>query len=158
MDLKTKIIKPLLYIRAKLVLKLQPVKKERFYSSTAEPISRKFGIDRGTPIDRYYIAKFVENNKKYIHGNCLEIEDPRYTSKYGESVTKIDILDINKKNKKANIIGDLRNLTKIKDNSYDCLVITQVIGMIDDIDSVIAECYRILKPKGTLLLTSSSMS
>lgn len=28
-----------------------------------EPISRKFGFDRGCPIDRYYINSFLKQNR-----------------------------------------------------------------------------------------------
>jgi hypothetical protein len=32
-------------------------------STRTKPISAVFGLDRGTPIDRYYIEKFIDNNK-----------------------------------------------------------------------------------------------
>jgi hypothetical protein len=41
--------------------------------SQTEPISRLFGFDRGTPIDRYYIEKFLIEKKKDICGRLLEI-------------------------------------------------------------------------------------
>ena len=39
------------------------------------PLSRDWGWDRGTPIDRYYIARFLEANGKDISGRVLEIKD-----------------------------------------------------------------------------------
>lgn len=33
-----------------------------------EPLNRKFGFSRGTPIDRYYIEKWLQANKKLIKG------------------------------------------------------------------------------------------
>lgn len=124
-----------------------------------KPLSKKFGYDRGKPIDRYYIEKFLEENKKMIKGRCLEIVDNFYTLKFGEkNVTKDDVLDNNPKNFRANIHGDLRNLTMINDDTYDCLLITQTLGMIDDYEAAIRECHRILKPGGVLLVTVSSFS
>lgn len=123
-----------------------------------EPMSRKFGIDRGTPVDRYYIEKYLAENKKYITGSVLEIGDDRYTKMFGENVTKSDILDINKNNKVANIHADLRRMPNLNNNSYDCIILTQVLGMVDDVNSVLSECYRILKPNGTLILTTSAIS
>ena len=73
-------------------------------------------------------------------------------------MTKSDILDNNPKNKLADIHDDLRNLKSIDSNSYDCLIVTQTLGMIDDYESAIRECYRILKPGGVLLVTVSSIS
>jgi hypothetical protein len=37
------------------------------------PVSPIFGIDRGFPIGRYYIEKFLEANCKDIKGRCLEM-------------------------------------------------------------------------------------
>lgn len=122
------------------------------------PISSKFGYDRGTPIDRYYINKFLQDNKMYISGRCLEIGNNDYTVKYGETrVSRSDVLDIDVNNKSANIHGDLRNLDKIADNTYDTIILTHTLGVIDDFNSAIKECYRILKPSGKILVTVSAM-
>ena len=43
------------------------------------PISEVFGQDRGTTIRRYYIDKFLKDNRKCITGNVLEIGDATYT-------------------------------------------------------------------------------
>lgn len=122
------------------------------------PVTRNYGYSRGKPIDRFYIEKFLEENKKYILGRCLEIVDNTYTQKFGgKRVTQSDALDIFP-SQRANIQGDLRNLRNIPDNTYDCLVVTQTYFLIDDYLSAIRESYRILKPGGKLLATFSTMS
>lgn len=122
------------------------------------PISDRFGFDRGTPIDRYWIDNFIRKNEKYIYGSVLEIGDNRYTKQYGHAVKRTDILDMSNSNRKATIIGDLRNLKKtIKSHSYDCVILTHVIGIIDDYRSALLEAYRILKPGGSLLITVASL-
>lgn len=126
---------------------------------TTNPLSRKFGYDRGTPIDRYYIEQFLRENSKFVKGKCLEIVDNNYTVKFGRSkVTKSDILDNDPKNHLANIHADLRDLKSVQSNSYDCLIVTQTLGMVDDYEKAIKECYRILKPGGVMLVTVSSIS
>lgn len=124
------------------------------------PISNFYGLDRGKAIDRFYIEKFLEENRGYIKGNCLELLNNDYTIKYGGNcVLKSDILDIDKNNEKANIIGDIRNLKDIiPDNSYDCIILTQVLQFIDDYTSALLECKRILKKNGYLLITVPSVS
>ena len=47
------------------------------------PISRKFGFDRGLPIDRYYIERFLERHASDIHGRVLEIAFNMYTLRFG---------------------------------------------------------------------------
>lgn len=122
------------------------------------PISNVYGLDRGIPIDRYYIEKFLEENKIYINGKCLEVLNNQYTIKYGENIIISDIIDIDKNNKKATIYGDLRKMEMIKNDYYDCIILTQVFQFIDDLDSAIKECHRILKPGGTILATMPSVS
>ncbi len=130
-----------------------------FLSSNIKPASNFYGIDRGKPIDRFYIEKFLEENKSFITGNCLEVLNNDYTIKYGEGkIIKSDVIDIESGNKNANIIDDLRDLKKISDNTYDCIILTQVFQFIDDVESAISECYRILKKDGTLLATMPSIS
>ncbi len=126
---------------------------------SVRPISIMYGFDRGKPIDRYYIEKFLYQHADSIQGVCLEITDATYTKKYGGSrVTKSEVLDIDKNNKNATIYGDLRKLRGIKANTYDCLIITQTLVMIDDYQAAIKECKRILKPGGTLLVTMPCLS
>lgn len=123
-----------------------------------KPISKHYGIERGGAIDRYYIEKFLKKNKQYIKGNCLEVLDNEYTLKYGSNITKSDILDIERKNAKATIYGDIRNLKEVPDESFDCIILTQVLQFIDDYQSAIATCHRVLKKNGVLLATLPSVS
>lgn len=139
------------------------LKKRNYYmfslpnvsNRSMEPISKKFGFDRGTPVDRYYIERFIKENSEVISGKVLEITDNYYSKTYGgDKVTQSDALDIRVENKEANIHGDLRNLNGLIENDvYDCLIITQTYVMIDDYESAIKESLRILKKGGTLLVT-----
>lgn len=125
-----------------------------------EPVSMKFGIDRGTPIDRFWIEDFLAKNKKFIKGVCLEIGNDHYTKKFGSNFFKrSDILDIDKGNTKANIIGDLKNLKNtVKNDTYDCVILTHVLGQIDNLESAISEIKRITKKGGTVLVTAACFS
>lgn len=146
-------------IRALVTVRLLPSSRYSLATKSLQPISRRFGYDRGTPIDRYWIEKFLGENQIYITGRCLEITDDAYTKRFGgNKVTRSDVLDINPKNRRANIIDDLRSLKTVKGNTYDCLLLTQVLGMIDNIDAAIEQCHRILKPGGTILVTSACFS
>lgn len=131
-----------------------------FLIKSNKPISNFYGLDRGKAIDRFYIESFLEKNKAYIKGDCLELLNNDYTIKYGgKNVLKSDILDINRSNKKANVIGDIRDLKKIiPDNSYDCIILTQVLQFIDEYNLALLECKRILRTGGSLLITVPSIS
>lgn len=149
-------------IRSRIMRLIRPKNKYFLFGTSKKrlkPISKVYGFDRGKPIDRYYIEKFLENNKKYIKGKCLEITDNVYTKKYGgRKVKESDVLDIDEKNGRANITGNLKKLGGIKSDTYDCVILTHVLGMIDDYEKAIVECRRVLKSTGALLITWSSVA
>ncbi len=39
------------------------------------PISDVWGLDRGRPLDRYYIESFLERHRGDIRGRVLEVKD-----------------------------------------------------------------------------------
>ncbi|MDO8572385.1 MAG: methyltransferase domain-containing protein [bacterium] len=129
-----------------------------FPAKSLRPISAKFGFDRGTPVDRSYIEQFIRLHAAHIKGVCLEIHDNYYTKKFGGShVTKSDVLDINADNTQANIYGDLRDIPDILNDTYDCVILTHTLGVIDNHEGAVQELLRILKPGGVILVTVSAM-
>ncbi len=118
------------------------------------PFSKKFGYDRGGPVDRYYIKKFLEQESGSIRGRVLEVGENTYTRNYGgDKVTKMDVLHVDESNESATFIGDLSNAPHIPDNTFDCIVLLQTLHLIYDFKKALKTCHRILKPGGTLLVT-----
>ena len=65
-----------------------------FARGTVRPLSDEYGMDRGTPLDRYYIEEFMACNAELVRGACLEVEDARYTRRFGrDKVTRGDVLN-----------------------------------------------------------------
>ena len=90
------------------------------------PISRTFGFDRGLPIDRHYIERFLSAHAGDIRGDVLEIGDNAYTRRFGgERVTKSDVLHVSEGNPDATIVGDLTCADFIPSDSFDCVILTQ---------------------------------
>jgi SAM-dependent methyltransferase len=120
----------------------------------ASPIDREWGYARGVPVDRHYIEQFVESNAADITGRVLEVQESDYTKRFGcDRVTHSDVLDLNPDNSRATIVSDLRAAANIPDNQYDCVILTQTLHVINDMEAVLGECHRILKPGGILLAT-----
>ncbi|AKQ44832.1 hypothetical protein TH63_03060 [Rufibacter radiotolerans] len=118
------------------------------------PFSRQFGYDRGGPIDRYYIERFLEQESAGITGRVLEIGDNEYTLRFGGTrVTQSDILHVDETNPKATFIADISHAPQIPDNSFDCILLTQTLHLIYDFMGALKTCHRILKPGGKLLMT-----
>jgi hypothetical protein len=117
------------------------------------PFSKDFGYDRGGPVDRYYIEKFLQEHATAIRGRVLEIGDNEYTLRFGQGVTQSDILHVSAGNPQATFVADLSDAPHIPDNLFDCLILTQTLQMIYDYKQALATCHRILKPGGVLLIT-----
>ena len=117
-----------------------------------KPISNDYGWSRGKPIDRFYIEKFLDTNKKLIKGACGEISEARYFKKYNNNlVTSFKIFDIDASNKLAEIHGNLEDINKIPEKVFDCFICTQVLNFIYDFSTSVESLHKMLKPEGVLL-------
>jgi SAM-dependent methyltransferase len=123
-------------------------------AARATPLSRDFGYSRGTPIDRYYIERFLEEHSADVHGRVLEIGDDAYSLRFGgDRILKQDILHIQNGHPGATIIGDLANPTVLPERTFDCMIITQTLHLIFDLPSALEQIHRSLTPGGVALLT-----
>jgi hypothetical protein len=123
------------------------------------PISEWFGFERGLPIDRYYIERFLAGHSGDIRGRVLEMGDPNYTRQFGgDRVTQSDVLHVSEGNPLATFVGDLTCAEDIPSNTFYCVIVTQTLHLIYDIRAALATLYRILTPDGVLLLTVPGIS
>lgn len=124
-----------------------------------KPVSRVFGLDRGTPIDRYYIEKFLQNNAGLIKGRLLEVAESHYSKLYGgNKVESFEILYATPDNKNATIIGDLTDISTLPENRVDCFICTQTFNFIFDVQKALEGAHHLLKPGGVLLATVAGIS
>jgi SAM-dependent methyltransferase len=121
-------------------------------------LSDHWGFDRGTPIDRYYIERFLARHRADIHGRVLEIKDSAYSRRFGDGVDTYDVLDVDAANSEATIVADLAAADAIPSDTYDCFILTQVLQYVFDLRAAIAHAHRMLKPGGVLLVTVPSVS
>jgi hypothetical protein len=120
----------------------------------ANPISREFGYDRGTPIDRYYIDHFLTSHAADINGHVLEIGDDTYTRRFGgAAVISRDVLHVSETNPDATIIGDLSVTGVLPEGRFDCAIITQTLHLIFEPEAAIGNLHASLNPGGILLVT-----
>ncbi len=130
-----------------------------FLPLPARPASRKFAFDRGTPIDRFLIERFLEAHSADIQGRVLEVADRGYTSQFGgKRVTRSDVLHAVAGNPEATIVGDLATGRGLPWGAFDCLILTQTLHVIYDIHAAVNNIHRMLKPGGTALVTIPGIS
>ncbi|MBI4364014.1 MAG: methyltransferase domain-containing protein [Candidatus Latescibacteria bacterium] len=124
-----------------------------------DPVNRRFGLGRGTPVDRYYIERFLDSVKDGIRGRVLEVGDNAYTMRFGGArVVRSDVLHAEPGHPGATIVGDLTRSEQIPSDAYDCVICTQTLPFIYEVREAVRTLYRILKPGGVLLATVPGIS
>lgn len=123
------------------------------------PISRSFGLERGWPVDRYYIEAFLGRHAGDIKGHVLEAGGlVSYTRRFGRGVTRADVLYPKAGHADGTFIGNLETGWQIPSDTFDCLVLTQVYPFIFDLPSAVRHTFRALKPGGVLLASFPGIS
>lgn len=125
---------------------------------STRPASNDFGLSRGTPIDRYYIESFLQENKTDIRGVVLEIAESTYTKQFDHGVTSFEVLHVDASNRKATIIGNLTQPETLPEKTVDCFICTQTLNFIFDVRKAVEGCFRLLKDGGVFLGTVSGIS
>jgi glycosyltransferase involved in cell wall biosynthesis len=119
-----------------------------------EPVSRHFGYDRGLPVDRHYIESFLGRRAADIHGRVLEVGGNDYTIRFGAArVTASDVLHVKTGNPRATYVADLADAPNLPSDAFDCVVLTQTLHLIYEVEQALATLHRILRPGGVLLMT-----
>jgi SAM-dependent methyltransferase len=119
------------------------------------PISA-WGYDRGTPVDRWYVERFLAEHAHLVRGHVLEVKEDLYASTLGAA--RITVLDIDAANPRATLIGDLVDPSTLPAGAYDTAVITQTLQYVSDPAAAVANLITSLAPGGHLLLTTPLVS
>lgn len=125
---------------------------------TTTPVSRVFGLDRGAPIDRYYIERFLDRHRHDIRGRVLETGDATYTRQFGDDrVTQSDVLHATG-TRHSTIVGDLQTGQGIPTGAFDCIILTQVLPFLFNVRAAVANVHAALRPGGVVLATVPCIS
>jgi SAM-dependent methyltransferase len=128
-------------------------------AASATPLCAEFGYSRGTPIDRHYIEAFLEKHSADIRGRVLEIGDDTYSRRFGgERITRQDVLHIQSGHPQATIIGDLADPGALPQQAFDCIILSQTLHLIFDINAAVEHVHAALKPGGVALITVPGIS
>jgi hypothetical protein len=123
-----------------------------------EPVSRQFGFERGKPVDRWYIERFLAAHRSDVRGAVLEVAESTYTQWYGDGeVTKSDVLH-RAGNGESTIAGDLTTGEGLPQAAYDCFICTQTLPFIYDVHAAVRGMANVVEPGGVVLATVPGMS
>ncbi|HKG02350.1 MAG TPA: glycosyltransferase [Conexibacter sp.] len=123
-----------------------------------QPISRVWGLDRGQPVDRFYIEGFLEAHAADIAGDVLEVKDAGYTKRFERGARSYAVLDVAEHNEQATLIADLTQAQSLPEAAFDCIVITQTLQFLFDVETAVANLHRALAPGGVVLATAPCVS
>jgi SAM-dependent methyltransferase len=127
--------------------------------ASATPLCREYGYTRGTPIDRYYIDRFLAGHREDIRGHVLEIGDDTYSRRFGGSrITKQDVLHVETGHPQATITGDLAAPGVLPRGAFDCIILTQTLHLIFDMAAAVEQIHAALSPGGVALVTVPGIS
>jgi SAM-dependent methyltransferase len=122
------------------------------WSSTRrlDPLS-EWGFERGTAIDRYYIARFLQAHRQLVRGRVLEVKEDLYASALGAD--DVEVLDIDATNPLATVLGDVCDPATLPAQAFDCAVITQTLQYVRDPRAAVENVLSALRPGGSALIT-----
>lgn len=123
------------------------------------PVGRDFGKERGTPIDRAYVHEFLWPRRADVRGRVLEIADSGYTDYLGEGeVTQLDVLHATEQLPWVTLVGDLVTGEGVPRDAFDCVVLTQTLHVIYDVQAAVRTVHDALAPGGVVLATLPGIS
>jgi SAM-dependent methyltransferase len=122
------------------------------------PVSDFYGDDRGTPVDRFFIDGFINDNRHRITGRVLEVAAATYAMKFGSGIESMDVLHYEEGTPGATLIGDLSRPGTLPEDRFDCFICTQTIHVIYNYMDAIRGARQLLKPGGILLCTLSGIA
>jgi SAM-dependent methyltransferase len=124
-----------------------------------EPVSRQFGGDRGIPVDRYYIERFLADNMGVITGDVLEVGGDAYTRQFGGSrVTRSTVISPVPTAHSNLLVADISDPTTLPSDAFDCFICTQTLNFIFDLQGALDGVVKLLRPGGVFLGTVAGLS
>ncbi len=119
-----------------------------------EPFSDHYGFERGTPVDRFYIGRFLAERAGDIRGNVLEVGHAHYARAFPDSTPRdVAILDNDRGNPDATIIADLSERDSLPSDQFDCFILTQTLQYVADLDAALRNAWQTLASGGVLLIS-----
>jgi len=142
-------------VRARCLVKGKPLPRWGNLRRVA-PFSTDFGFDRGTPIDRFYLHRFLDRNRASIAGDVLEIQTPMYTRAFGRDVRNAHGIDINP-DARATYTCDLADADGlVPSDRYDCFLLPNTLCVLRRIEPCLRQALRVVKPGGVILASTAA--
>ena len=122
-----------------------------------KPFSNNFGLERGTPVDRYYVDRFFERHRAEITGDVLEIDRNIYSRRFGHDLRTVHSFDIEPK-PDTTFACDLAHSENILESeAYDCVLLPCTLSFFRELDFCLRNSLRVVRPGGIILASASGI-
>jgi hypothetical protein len=150
-----RVLGPHLTVLSRCVLRGLPIPEWGNLRRTL-PLSANFGFERGTPVDRFYLHRFLDDNRACITGRVLEVQVSSYTRTYGRNLELSHTVDINPRFD-ATYTCDLADAPQIPCDHYDCFLLPNTLQHVVNLPAVLHTALRVVKPGGTILASAPAL-
>jgi len=121
------------------------------------PFSSTFGVERGTPVDRHYLHRFLHAHRELITGSVLEVQVSSYTTRFGHDVRRADTFDMVPEFAPTYLCDFAHCDSMIPDNAYDCLLLPNTLQHFRELDRCLEHALRVVVPGGAILASVAGL-
>jgi len=121
------------------------------------PFSSTFGFERGTPIDRHYLHRFLSRHRAHITGRVLEVQNSSYTQRFGRGVARADTFDIAPQFNPTYLCDIAHSADILTTGAYDCVLLPNALPHFRELDLALAHTLRVVRPGGTVLASVAGL-
>jgi hypothetical protein len=121
------------------------------------PFSSSYGFERGTPIDRYYLHRFLAAHCDAIAGDVLEVQTSGYTDRFGHDLSRVDTFDIVPQFAPT-FLCDLAHCDQvIPSRTYDCVLLPNMLPHVRELGLALTQLRRNVRPGGAVLASAAGL-
>ncbi len=121
------------------------------------PFSATFGFERGTPVDRYYLHRFLDANRARITGDVLEVQTSGYTRRYGTDVRRSATFDIVPLFEPTYLCDLAHCEDVVPSAAFDCVLLPNTLQHLRELDRCLSQLMRIVRPGGWILASAAGL-
>jgi SAM-dependent methyltransferase len=123
------------------------------------PVSRWWGYDRGTPVDRHYLDQWLRAHGADIRGRVLDVGDDTHATRYGGSaVERIDVLHPTPGTPGATVVGDLETGEGMPRDTFDTFLLLETLQVLYALERAVEHAFHAVRPGGVVLATANGVS
>jgi SAM-dependent methyltransferase len=122
-----------------------------------QPFSDQFGFERGTPIDRFYLHRFLAAERAAITGDVLEIQVNGYARRFGHGLRSVHTLDISPEFSPTYQCDLASAHSVVAAETYDCFLLPNTLQHLARLEESLVQALRVVRPGGVILASAANL-